>query len=101
AADASITEEGISFGPQKTPQAKTPGREEATGEKPLVRANPLVSISIPILSASAFDSFETSSPVDRTTMSKISACIFPVSSTYSILRSSELGAAGAIEWTRQ
>ena len=60
AADASITEDGDILWTAEDPAGKNPGPRRGNGGKSCwYRANPLVSISIPILSASAFDSFET------------------------------------------
>ncbi len=81
AALASATDPGMSFGPWNTPQAKTPGREVATGKNGGETAKRYLSTSMPRRWASSPVSFVTCRPTESTTMSKDSACRLPLSST--------------------
>ena len=81
AALASITVWGMSLGPLKKPQEKTPGREVVTGAKHSASMNLLGLSLTPNFWARLMVSGLVTPPTDRTTRSKISSCSSPDSVT--------------------
>ena len=78
---ASMTVSGMSLGPAKAPQTKTPPRLVSTGFSSRVFAKPCSSSSMPRALASFAASFGGVSPTERTTMSNSSSTSLPSSVT--------------------